>query len=88
MNDLRGLVSLDRFCAGAGVSAVTARRWADRGMVKIVDVLGQKYVTGSEIARFEQRAARGEFARKTWNRPPARGCAAAQSALSTTGGAR
>lgn len=47
-----------------GLSEMTAWRMAKRGWFKTVKIANRVYVDEEEIARFEERAKRGEFATK------------------------
>jgi hypothetical protein len=65
------LISLDEFLSQLGRTAITAWRWRRRGMIQTVEVSGIRTFPRGEIARFEARAARGEFARNTRHTQPA-----------------
>jgi len=59
--DTEPMMSLDKFIEQTGLSAV----WRDRkkGMLKTVNICGRQYILRAEIARFNERAAAGEFAK-------------------------
>lgn len=61
-------VPLDKFTEHSGLSPVTIWRFRKAGMLATVNICGRHYVTRSEIRRFNERAAAGEFA-KTPARP-------------------
>jgi predicted site-specific integrase-resolvase len=65
--DTQPMMSLDKFIEQTGLSAVTLWRYRKKGMITTVNICGRQYILRSEIARFDQRAAAGEFAK-----PPAR----------------
>ena len=56
-------MSLDKFIELSGLSACTLYRFRRRGFLKTINVCGRHYVARSEIARFNARAAAGEFAK-------------------------
>lgn len=62
------MMSLDKFIEQAGLSAVTLWRFRKKGMLTTVNICGRHYILRAEIARFNERAAAGEFA-KAPNRP-------------------
>jgi hypothetical protein len=62
-------MALDRFMELSGLSAVTLYRWRKSGFLKTLNISGRLYVARSEIARFNARAAAGEFAKQIV-RPP------------------
>jgi len=64
-----GMVSLRRFRADMDVVPSTAWRWIQRGWLdRPINIGGRQYLTAEMIRRFQERAARGEFAGS--NRPP------------------
>lgn len=65
--DTQPMMSLDKFIEQTGLTAVTLWRYRKKGMITTVNICGRQYILRSEIARFDQRAAAGEFAK-----PPAR----------------
>ena len=65
--DAEPLMSLDKFVEQTGLSAVTLWRYRRKGMLTTVNICGRQYILRAEIARFNERAAAGEFAK-----PPTR----------------
>jgi hypothetical protein len=61
--DTQPMMSLDKFIEQTGLSAVTLWRYRKKGMITTVNICGRQYILRSEIARFNQRAAAGEFAK-------------------------
>ncbi len=61
--DTEPIMSLDKFIQQTGLSAVTVWRYRKKGMITTVNICGRQYILRSEIARFNQRAAAGEFAK-------------------------
>ncbi len=57
-------IALDKFTEQSGLSPVTVWRFRRAGMLKTINISGRHYVLRSEIARFNMRAAAGEFAKK------------------------
>ena len=57
------MMSLDKFMEQTGLSPATLWRWRKKGMLATVNIYGRQYILRSEIARFNARAAAGEFAR-------------------------
>ena len=45
------------------LAASTLWRWRKAGMLNTINVYGRQYILRSEIARFNERAVTGEFAR-------------------------
>jgi hypothetical protein len=64
-------ISLDKFIEQSGFSAVTIWRYRRAGWLNTLNICGRHYLTRSEIARFNARAASGEFAQRP--RRPKRG---------------
>jgi len=60
-------LSLDRFIEQSGLSPATCWRYRKRGWLRTLVIAGRHYVTREEIANFNARAARGEFAGKVMN---------------------
>jgi hypothetical protein len=56
-------IALDRFIEQSGLSAVTIWRYRRAGWLKTLNICGRHYLSRSEIARFNARAAAGEFAK-------------------------
>jgi len=46
-----------------GVTPITIWRWVQRGWLSAVNVAGRPYITSESRARFDERAAKGEFAK-------------------------
>jgi hypothetical protein len=57
-------IALDKFTEESGLSAVTGWRYRRAGWLNTMNICGRHYLTRSEIARFNARAAAGEFARE------------------------
>ena len=57
-------MSLDKFMELTGFSSVTMWRYRQRGWINTINLAGRHYVLRSEVARFNKRAADGEFSRK------------------------
>ena len=56
-------VALDKFIEQSGLSAVTVWRYRRAGWLNTLNICGRHYLTRAEIARFNARAAAGEFAK-------------------------
>jgi hypothetical protein len=63
-----GFYPFARWIEAQGVSQVTGWRWRNRKWIEAVDISGRWYVTPAGVERFQERAARGEFAKAI--RPP------------------
>ena len=61
--DTEPMMSLDKFIEQTGLSAVTVWRYRRKGMLATVNICGRHYILRAEIARFNQRASAGEFAK-------------------------
>ena len=61
--DAESMTSLDKFIEQTGLSAVTVWRYRKNGFLKTVNICGRHYILRAEIARFNERAAAGEFAK-------------------------
>jgi hypothetical protein len=61
--DAEPMMSLDKFIEQTGLSTVTVWRYRKKGMLTTVNICGRQYILRSEIARFNQRAVTGEFAK-------------------------
>ena len=61
--DAEPMPSLDKFIEQTGLSAVTVWRYRKKGMLTTVNVCGRQYILRAEVARFNARAAAGEFAK-------------------------
>ena len=57
-------IALDKFIEQSGCSAVTVWRYRRAGWLNTLNICGRHYLTRSEIARFNARAAAGEFAKR------------------------
>src|SRR5215469_16068149 len=57
-------IALDKFIEQSGLSAVTVWRYRRAGWLNTLNICGRHYLTRAEIARFNARAAAGEFARE------------------------
>jgi hypothetical protein len=55
------LVPFDKWLKSIGRGRVTGWNWRKSGAVKAINIFGRVYITRAEIARFEARAAGGEF---------------------------
>src|SRR5438132_1768172 len=64
-------IALDKFIEESGMSHCTIWRYRRKGWLRTVNLCGRHYVLRSEIARFNARAAAGEF-EKTCNLPKRR----------------
>ena len=56
-------IALDKFIEQSGLSVVTVWRYRRAGWLNTLNICGRHYLTRSEIARFNARAAAGEFAK-------------------------
>jgi hypothetical protein len=61
--DAEPMMSLDKFIEQTGLSAVTVWRYRKNGFLETVNVCGRHYILRAEIARFNERAGAGEFAK-------------------------
>ena len=61
--DTEPMMSLDKFIEQTGLSPVTVWRYRKKGMLTTVNICGRQYILRAEIARFNQPAAGGEFAK-------------------------
>jgi hypothetical protein len=57
------IVSFDRWLESIGKTPATGWRWRKKGWLVTLNICGRVYIRRDEIARFEQRAAAGEFAK-------------------------
>ena len=55
-------ISLDKFQELSGFSSATLWRYRKRGWLRTIVIAGRHYVSRKEIAEFNGRAERGEFA--------------------------
>jgi len=63
-------IALDKFIEQSGLSAVTLWRYRRVGWLNTLNICGRHYLTRSEIARFNARAAAGEFAKEPTKAEP------------------
>ncbi|HVF70035.1 MAG TPA: hypothetical protein VM940_00320 [Chthoniobacterales bacterium] len=61
--DPEPMMSLDKFTEQMGVSSATIWRWRNMKMLSTINICGRRYILRSEVARFNARAAAGEFAK-------------------------
>jgi hypothetical protein len=61
--DAEPMMSLDKFIEQTGLSPVTVWRYRKKGMLTTVNICGRQYILRAEIARSNERAAAGEFAK-------------------------
>jgi hypothetical protein len=66
--DFQPPMALSQFIEQTALSPTTVWRFRKKGFLRTVNICGRHYVLRSEIARFNARAATGEFAR-TCNEP-------------------
>jgi hypothetical protein len=57
-------IALDKFIEQSGLSTVTVWRYRRAGWLNTLNICGRHYLTRAEIARFNARAAAGEFAKR------------------------
>ena len=57
-------IALDKFIQQSGWSSVTIWRYRRAGWLNTLNICGRHYLARAEIARFNARAAAGEFAKK------------------------
>jgi hypothetical protein len=65
------LIPFDKWLKSIGRGRVTGWNWRKNGAVKAINLYGRVYITRGEIARFEARAASGEFAGRVRRVAPA-----------------
>lgn len=65
-------LSLDRFQELSGFSSATLWRYRKRGWLRTIVIAGRHYLSRKEIAEFNARAERGEFAGTVQNPSSAR----------------
>ena len=58
---MTSLCSFGQYLASVGVSPTTGWRWRQQGRIETVNIDGRLFVTEDAIAKFEKRAAAGEF---------------------------
>jgi hypothetical protein len=54
-------LALDLYIRQSGLSPATCWRYRKKGWLETVVIAGRHYITREQIARFNERAARGEF---------------------------
>src|SRR5437660_1092804 len=59
------LVPFDEWLRSIGKGRVTGWNWRKSGTVKAINIFGRLYISRVEIARFEARAANGDFTGRT-----------------------
>lgn len=59
----QNLISLRKWLAEVGVTATTAWRWRQQGLLQVTNIYGRLYLTEEAIASFTNRAVAGEFSR-------------------------
>lgn len=59
--------SLDKFMHETGLCPSTCWRFRKRGWLKVENIAGRNYITRAAILEFNQRMARGEFAKDRKN---------------------
>lgn len=57
--------SVSRFLEVSGLSSMTFWRMEKRGLIRTVRMAGRKYITATELFRFNERLKAGEFAGNT-----------------------
>ncbi len=67
------LVTFEAWLSSINRTAVTGWRWRRLGWIEVINIAGRLYISRTAIARFEARAAAGEFSKphKTPNRKAA-----------------
>lgn len=60
-----GLLSWDSFLRDAGLSHTTGWRWKKAGFISAININGRLYVRRSEMMRFLEAAARGDYAKES-----------------------
>ena len=64
-NNTDGLLSWDSFLRDAGLSPTTGWRWKKAGFIETININGRLYCRHSEMARFLEAAARGDYAKES-----------------------
>lgn len=60
---ISGIAPFEKWLEEIGKTPATGWRWRKYGWVDTVNICGRLYISRAEIARFEQRAAAGEFSK-------------------------
>jgi hypothetical protein len=60
-----GLLAWDLFLREAGLSHTTGWRWKKACLISTININGRLYVRRSEVTRFIEAAARGDYAKPT-----------------------
>lgn len=58
-----GLLAFNRWLKDTGIGRATGWRWRRDGIIQTLNIYGRCYISREEIARFEEAAKLGEFAR-------------------------
>ena len=61
--DAEPMMSPDKFIQQTGLYAVTVWRYRKKGMLTTANICGRHYILRAQIARFNERAVAGEFAK-------------------------
>jgi len=62
-NAASNLIALDQWGEQIGRTAATIWRWRRDGWIEAINIAGRLYISRAAIARFEEAAAAGKFAR-------------------------
>jgi len=57
------LVAFEAWLSSISRTAVTGWRWRKLGWIEVINIAGRLYISRAAIARFEEAAAAGKFAR-------------------------
>jgi hypothetical protein len=57
------IILLNHFLQSLGVTPATGWRWRKKKWIATLNIAGRVYISRSEIDRFQQRVAAGEFAK-------------------------
>ncbi len=57
------LVAFEAWLSSISRSSVTGYRWRKLGWIEVINIAGRLYISRAAIARFEARAAAGEFSK-------------------------
>jgi len=64
------IVALNTWAERAGLSPCTLWRWRKKGWLTVCNIAGRLYLTATDLAEFEERLKRGDFAQQ--HKTPAR----------------